>query len=500
MSKKHPRARPQRTTPDEFIIGLSGPIANCLDKEYSRHRGEFLRLALDWWQRSRAQVLDRCEQDRVSLHSQGTRLAVALKACWPAVLKSYCQIAEGLLLDALAVAACMRRERLADAAELRQSIEALEDDTTERAIARARWVRRDTGHSVRIEADPNGISLGSIRALRQLVRPAREAVLSLHGMRSPQMNRWSSETSLWIDELAESPLVRPAWMAFGDANRRTRGNDPMFSEERGIWCAPSWPSSFMVPRVPSTPRRRRGARSGAARGILESIQARVVEYRLGSLGRPVRLGGEHPFDESKHDPALPCNAIQRAAWQLALERTCPWKDITAFENRQARSPWVAARVLDTLFGSSGEVASGTLSAGNTVFEDVTWFAAMQDPFLLWRDDPARRGFIDQHLPKPSTPARAAFADWQRTGRALSPGDARPFAVMAMYCIQSLAGQNSRLAKPAGGRRQGNDPDEDARITQRWQTDRYKTYVELGKELGLSHDQVKRALDRHRKRV
>src|SRR5262249_44122990 len=50
-----------------------------------------------------------------------------------------------------------------------------------------------------------------------------------------------------------------------------------------------------------------------------------------------------------------------------------------------------------------------------------------------------------------------------------------------------------------GRRPKYDPKTDERVADAWQSGSYRNAEELGRELCLSADQVRRALDRHRKR-
>ena len=74
-----------------------------------------------------------------------------------------------------------------------------------------------------------------------------------------------------------------------------------------------------------------------------------------------------------------------------------------------------------------------------------------------------------------------------------------------YCIaqgdrdeQKKEVPTDRRGKP--GRKRDTDPKADKKIAEAWQTGRYKTHAELGKELGKSERDVKLALDRHRKRT
>ena len=55
------------------------------------------------------------------------------------------------------------------------------------------------------------------------------------------------------------------------------------------------------------------------------------------------------------------------------------------------------------------------------------------------------------------------------------------------------------AKPRRGRKPDTDPKEDKKIADAWESRVYRTYAECESALNLKKGDVKRALDRHRKR-
>jgi hypothetical protein len=64
----------------------------------------------------------------------------------------------------------------------------------------------------------------------------------------------------------------------------------------------------------------------------------------------------------------------------------------------------------------------------------------------------------------------------------------------------LSAQNERQKQPKNrGRKVTHDPKEDKRIVEAWGTRRYSTYAELESTLRLNNGDVKRAIDRDRKR-
>ena len=66
----------------------------------------------------------------------------------------------------------------------------------------------------------------------------------------------------------------------------------------------------------------------------------------------------------------------------------------------------------------------------------------------------------------------------------------------------LAGgrRSSHRRKRKRGRPQDTDEAADKRIDDAWKTDQYPTYANLAAEKGISPLDVKRAIDRHRKRL
>ncbi|MBN1443730.1 MAG: hypothetical protein JXA90_13555 [Planctomycetes bacterium] len=57
-----------------------------------------------------------------------------------------------------------------------------------------------------------------------------------------------------------------------------------------------------------------------------------------------------------------------------------------------------------------------------------------------------------------------------------------------------------MAKRKGGRRPQSDPAADRRLYEAWKTGRYQTHEGLAREKGISETEVRRAIDRHRKRL
>jgi len=109
-------------------------------------------------------------------------------------------------------------------------------------------------------------------------------------------------------------------------------------------------------------------------------------------------------------------------------------------------------------------------------------------------------------PDPNRVSMSALAAEKRHGGRTYQEQIDEHAAWHRY-LKSNLNYNRGLAETAStagrkggpGRRSDTDPKADQRVSEAWSTGQYKTYADLGAALGQSGHDVKKAIDRHRKR-
>jgi hypothetical protein len=104
------------------------------------------------------------------------------------------------------------------------------------------------------------------------------------------------------------------------------------------------------------------------------------------------------------------------------------------------------------------------------------------------------------LPRRGAVTPIPLAGTHRSDERIELLEARLLNAARSFVGDTGRGRGKRLRRKRGRpRATKKDRDRDERIVQAWKTKAYRTYADLGRELGMTRDDVARAIDRARKR-